>query len=323
MPKISSEQALLSDSARGLFDTGSQLQRVRKADPAWPDVDRAVWREACEAGWLKLLLREQDDGWGASVSDLMAILDGAADLLVPEPFAPGLVVTALLQGCATPDARALLDEMLQGRSITLLASTETFPLTGAPTYAIAEAQWADHVVCPNWESGVLQLVVAAREDLDEVWRVRRTIDGGGLRFFSLDNIPSRESAAELGVERTFSKAQNPLRLSASASLVGIAQHAFDITLDYLKTRRQFGTPIGAFQALQHRAASMHVSCMAARALVNEAFSRSIRRKSSRPARWPRPRRRPWPSHWSRSACRCMARLASPMSTSLLYTSDAL
>jgi len=270
MSDSASERGLLRDSARRLLDTGSQLGRTRAARASWPEVDRKIWGEVCQAGWPMLLASEVDGGWGADASDMVAVLDGVADLLAPEPFAASLVVAPLLLACGTSSARAVLDDMVEGRSIALTALGETFPMAGDPTHVVAEAQWADRIVCADRTGEAFRLLAVEREELDQAWPARRTVDDGSLRFFSIEGVAGQELGLGPDIQGAFEAAGNLLRLGAAASLVGVAQRAFDMTLDYLKVRRQFGVPIGSFQALQHRAASMHVGCMAARALVREA-----------------------------------------------------
>ena len=89
------------------------------------------------------------------------------------------------------------------------------------------------------------------------------------------------------------------RAGLAAEMLGAAMQAFEITLDYLKTRVQFGQVIGSFQALQHRAAKMFTDLELARSASKAALHGDRRRRPDVPelVRWPRPR---WatPSTWS-------------------------
>jgi alkylation response protein AidB-like acyl-CoA dehydrogenase len=100
-----------------------------------------------------------------------------------------------------------------------------------------------------------------------------TVDGGSITRLALDGVARADLTVLLegeGARAAFAEARDLMRLGYAALLVGLMDAALAMTVAYLKDRRQFGVPIGSFQALQHRAASLYVVIKASRALLYEA-----------------------------------------------------
>ncbi len=268
--QLTADQILMCDNACRLLGDGAA--RSRAAGANWPTTDRVVWLAICEAGWPSLLLPEAHGGWGCSGADMVIVLEGIAGVMAPEPFGPTLPVSVLLADCGTEAASALLGRFLTGDEVTLLAERDPFPFVEHPDYVLSDAEWADSIICPVDAGDDFRLVVVAAKDLDNRWPLKCTIDGGAQRVFSLAGLDCQELGRGVAAERAYLSARNVLRLCAAATLVGLARHSLKMTVDYLKLRTQFGKPIGSFQALQHRMASAHVSCIASQALVHEAAS---------------------------------------------------
>lgn len=261
------EQVLMQDSALQLLGDG--VARTRAATDGWPRADRAVWADICEAGWPGLLLPEASGGWGGTALDMVMLLEGAAPALAPEPLPAALALAPLLAGCGSAAGDALLRQLLGGEAVVLAAEPGAFPLSADAAFTLFDAQWADEVICADGEGASFRLVAVPSAALQAV-PLRRTMDGGALRIFPAVPDPGRELARGPQAERAFDTAVNVLRLGAAASLMGLVRRALALTVEYLTVRTQFGQPIGSFQALQHRAASLHVAHAAAWALVCEA-----------------------------------------------------
>ena len=265
-----SDREMMRDSLAGLLETGDRLQRARAATTAGPGADRTTWTELAANGWLDLMTPEDSGGIGAEASDAVVLLEALGRQLSPEPLGPALAATGLLSAFPAPVARALAAAQLAGTGITLLAQPSTFPMPGRPSHVLVDAQWADHVLLPHGSGAAFRLEVAALRDTPDNWPVRTAIDGTAMRFLDIEQVATSAVAEGPDAERATAAAQNRLRLFAAASLCGIGAQVLDDVVAFLKLRRQFGVPIGTFQALQHRAASMHVGSLAVRALVREA-----------------------------------------------------
>ncbi|MBI0536479.1 hypothetical protein D9599_12925 [Roseomonas sp. KE2513] len=261
---------LMADSLARMLDTGSRRERARAAADL-PAASRGLGNELLEAGWLRLLLGEDSGGWGADPGEFAMLLENLGGMLAPEPLGPAIVAARLLSDCDTSATSALLSDFAEGRATLLVAQRADFPLADAPSHVLADAQWASQVLCAQWQDDHFHLLaVPITQQARGRWPMRRALDGGALWFFNPAEAGGTRIAEGPAAERAFATAQNLLRLAAAASLVGIGQRVLDLTTEYLRLRRQFGVPIGSFQALQHRAASMHVTIHGTRSLVREA-----------------------------------------------------
>lgn len=261
------EQVLMRDSLVQLLGDG--VARARAAGDAWPRIDRALWADIAGAGWPGLLVPEACGGWGGTALDMVMLLEGAAATLAPEPLSAVLAIAPLLADCQSAASAALLRQVLGGEGIVLMAESGAFPLSPEADSVVFDAHWADEIIRAEGEGESFRIATLPAADLIAA-PLRRTIDGSGQRVFSLPTGAGLELAHGPGAESAFDRAVNRLRLATAASLMGLARSALALTLDYLSVRTQFGQPIGTFQALQHRAASLHVAHTAAWALVCEA-----------------------------------------------------
>ncbi|MBP2151148.1 acyl-CoA dehydrogenase family protein [Xanthobacter flavus] len=261
------EQVLMRDSLVQLLGDG--VARTRSAGEAWPRIDRAPWADIAGAGWPGLLVPEASGGWGGTALDMVMLLEGAAATLAPEPLPAVLAIAPLLAACESAAAAALLGQLVSGEAIVLMAESGAFPLSHEAGFVLFDAHWADEVICAEGEGDAFRLVAVPAADLADA-PLRRTIDGSGQRVFSLPAGAGLELARGCRAEAAYHSAVNRLRLGAAASLMGLVRGALALTIDYLGVRTQFGQPIGSFQALQHRAASLHVAHTAGWALVCEA-----------------------------------------------------
>jgi alkylation response protein AidB-like acyl-CoA dehydrogenase len=107
-----------------------------------------------------------------------------------------------------------------------------------------------------------------------------TVDGGSITRLHFDGVKlAALTVLQKGAEAAFAEATDLMRLGYAALLTGLMDEALQITVAYLKDRRQFGVAIGSFQALQHRAASLYVVIKATRALLYEAARAGPERRS--------------------------------------------
>lgn len=270
MPQITDDQWLMRDNARRIFAGDNGLARTRRTAEDWPRIDKAVWREFAAMGWLSLLVPEAKEGMGGSASDFVVLMEGLGDLLPLEPVGPALTTAPLLAACATKLAEDLLGAVQKGDRIVLAATESPAPLLEATTHVIPSANWADFVVFGVDDGGEFTLRALELEQAGKALSILRTVDGGAIGAASLNAAPGHLLAKGQAIRNAFGRCRNLQRLGAAASLLGIAFETLQKTVDYLKLRRQFGVAIGSFQALQHRAASLHVACHATRAVVHEA-----------------------------------------------------
>lgn len=258
---------LIRESAAGLAPRTGDLRRIRALRFTEPGFDRAVWREMCDMGWLGLLLSEANGGSGLGVQAFCALTEELGASLTPEPLIPAAMAACLLP----PDH---LSAVLSGDRIVLPAwqekphSIETAggattvsrgTVTGKKLF-IPMAAGADAFVVSTPQGLALVEQSAAGVHLE----LTQTQDGGNVGTLTLNDAPAEvfpgDAAAALEVAV----------MATSATLLGMMDRVFGITLEYLKTREQFGRKIGSFQALQHRSADLKIQVSLARASVDAA-----------------------------------------------------
>jgi alkylation response protein AidB-like acyl-CoA dehydrogenase len=257
---------MIRDSAAGLAPRTGDLRRIRALRFTEPGFDRGVWRQMCEMGWPGLLVSEELGGSGLGVQEFCALAEELGASLVPEPLIPASFAAMLLpadhlasvlsgerivlpawqeqpHSISLVGSCALSGGRLHGRKmfVPMAAGADAFLVTVAGGVALVERDAAGlHVVStPAQDGGNFASV---------------TFDGAAAEFIAGDAGEALEVAA----------------LATSAYLLGCMDRVFGITLEYLKTREQFGRKIGSFQALQHRSADLQIQLALTRAVVNAA-----------------------------------------------------
>ena len=257
---------MLRDSVAAVAPRDGGLQRIRALRFQQPGFDSAVWQQMCEMGWVGLRVTEADGGAGLGMTEFCAIAEELAGQLVPEP----------LIACAT-SARALRDDhlasVLTGKQVVIPAWQERADTVAIGTdTAIRGGRVSGRKVFVTMAAGADAFLVAASGGLALVaadaagvhLEVAQTQDGGHFGTLTLTDAPATPVPGDLA------EAIEDAVLLTAASLLGIMERSFALTLDYMRTRKQFGRPIGSFQALQHRAADIKMKIALTRASVESA-----------------------------------------------------
>lgn len=288
-------RAMLRDSlARYLADHYDFDQRRRLLDDA---TQAPLWRGlGSELGVLGATLPESAGGMGGGFLDAMAILETMGASLAAEPYLSTVVIAGgVLTRVGGDRAQALLAAIAAGDAVVAFAHDEPHTRFDATdlhtTVASRGAGWLleGHkavVQCGPWAT---QFLVSARSadtasanlllvDPSAPGLVRRdyrTLDGGWASELRFDRV-ELPGDAMLGVggeaQPLIERALDEAALAVCAEAAGVLQRLITDTADYLKQRRQFGTPLASFQVLQHRLADMHIALAQARALTWAAAS---------------------------------------------------
>jgi alkylation response protein AidB-like acyl-CoA dehydrogenase len=277
------EQDILRDGLNRFLATRYDLERSRtavKTGAGWqPDVWKAF---ADELGILGAALPEDVGGIGGGPVETMVIAEALGYALVVEPYVDTAVVCAgLLHRAGGPRALELLERVVAGSAIVSLAATEAasgdhwqdvettarrdgsdWVLTGSKILAIA-APFATHL-----------LVTAATPSGLSLFLVDRSQSTAGLELHAYRTVDDRRAAdlvinelrlpsdALLGGEgqaaASLETARDDGAAAVCAEAVGCMRRVLGDTVAYCKQRKQFGQPIGSFQALQHRMVDMHM-----------------------------------------------------------------
>jgi len=262
---------MLRDSAAAIAPRTGDLKRIRDQRFTEPGFDKAIWREICAMGWPGLHLPEDKGGSGLGMSEFCALSEELGASLVPEPLIPVAMAASLLPADQ-------LSAVLAGDRIIIPAWQEkpnSLDLGGATTLSggkltgrkmfVPMAAGADAFLVTH--PGGLAFVERTAPGVS--MHLEQTQDGGHFATITFDNAPAEGIAGENGLANA-SQALEEAALATSAYLLGVMDRAFAMTLDYMKTRQQFGRTIGSFQALQHRAVDLKIQVSLTRASVEAA-----------------------------------------------------
>lgn len=241
------DQHEIKRTAKDLLSTRSNPDRQREAAESG-EYDLALWKELGELGWPGVAIAEEHRGGGLGYVELAGLLEEAGYALLNGPFLSSVMCAAAISEAGSPEQKETW--------LPKLASGESTGAFGIDGEIVPDATAADVVVLIDGETAAARLVFGEDLAIPEL----HTID------------PTRRYArCEAGTvtgEQMPETAESALDLSAiliSAELVGICQRVLDMTLGYVKERRQFGRPVGSFQAVQHRCARMLLDTESARA----------------------------------------------------------
>ena len=270
--------SMLADAAAAFAKPDSK--RVRAARASAPGFDRKVWREMAEQGWFSVLVPEAQQGLGLGLEAAAAIAVRIGYAVYPEPFvAASVLTTAALARCDNPlPSASLLDAIASGERLVTLAwqndAGELAPkttavrareagaarlLTGSCRFVRVAA--ADTFVVAAHVPGGLALYAIERTRAGLAIESEAAADGSASARLVLRDVAVSASDCVAGLgcaEAALAYALDAAILCSAAELTGIMERVLELTFDYLRTRKQFGKPIGSFQALQHRAVDIWI-----------------------------------------------------------------
>jgi len=295
---LTDDQVLLKQSAADFVKKESPVSRVRKLrDEGDPDgFSRALWRKMAELGWQGMLIPEQYGGLSMGYADLACVLEECGRNLVPEPLLSTIALgaNAVLLGGSEEQKQEILPRVADGSLVMTVAYQEKasrydlakvacradrrgdgYLLSGEKTLVL-DGHVADLLVVAARTSGApgdargISLFLVPRGTPGLETRRQESVHLRNVAWVSLRDAEVPSGAllgAEGGGLDVLEGVIDRATVALCAEMLGGMQAAFEMTLDYLKTRRQFGVLIGTFQALKHRAARMFVEIELARSAV--------------------------------------------------------
>jgi alkylation response protein AidB-like acyl-CoA dehydrogenase len=294
--EYSDEQRLLSETLRKFLSTAYSFEARAKIVASASGHSDDVWAVLAEMGILGVPFDAEHGGFGGTMVDMMVVMEALGEFLVVEPYLAtvGLGGRFVARGGTEAQQKRLLPPLVQGRLKMAFAQTERgsrYDLRHVATRGTRSRdgyvlEGAKHMVVHGGAADVL--VVSARtaggdRDVDGIslFLVERAAPGVAVaEYRTLDNLRVADvtlSGVRVGPDALVGAEGEGFELAdevvdhatalVCAEAVGAIKYAHDATLEYLKTRRQFGVPIGSFQALQHRMVDILISYEQARSIA--------------------------------------------------------
>jgi alkylation response protein AidB-like acyl-CoA dehydrogenase len=297
---LTEEHQLLQSSAADFVRSRSSLKRIRALrDSGDRDgFSRDLWHEMASLGWTGIVIPEKYGGSGLGYSHLMVVMEELGRGLMPEPMIPTTLATAaLLRGGSEEQRREILPAVAEGEAVLSLGHSEAgsrFDPYRVATRAernggkwrlagekrlVANAQSASQLVLSARTSGNdgdrsgLTLFLVDPQASGVTLTPQHLVDGRAAAIVRLENVDVPESAVVGEVDRggtLLAAALDRATAALAAEMLGSMLAAFEMTVEYLKTRKQFGVLIGTFQALKHRAAAVYTETELSRSAVMAA-----------------------------------------------------
>jgi pimeloyl-CoA dehydrogenase small subunit len=293
---LSEEQRLLKDSVDGLL-AGSydfdQRKKYAKEKGGW---SRDVWSKLAEQGLLGLPFSEDDGGFGAGGVETMIVMEALGRALMLEPYLPTVVIGGgfIRRGGSAEQKAAHLPSIIDGSKTFAFAQLEK-----SSRYDLADVRTSAKKKGDGWVIDGEKFVVLNGDSADVLIVTARSKGGqrdtSGIGVFlvpadakgvSKKSYPTQDglhaaditfTGVEVGADAVLGDPDNGLpliervvddaRIALCAEAVGAMDESLKTTVEYIKTRKQFGVPIGSFQVLQHRAADMFVFLEQARSMA--------------------------------------------------------
>jgi len=292
---LSEEQRLLKESVEGLLTDSYDFEQRKKYMKEKGGWSRAVWSKLAEQGLLGLPFAEADGGFGAGAVETMIVMEALGRAMVLEPYLATVVIGGgfLRHGGSAAQKAAHIPSIIDGSKTIGFAQLEKNSRYDLNDVATAAKKKGD-----GWVIDGEKFVVINGENADMLIVTARTKGGQrdrtGIGVFLVPadakgvvkkGYPTQDGLhaadigftnVEVGSDAAIGDPENALpliervvddaRTAICAEAVGAMDETLKTTVEYLKTRKQFGVPIGSFQTLQHRAADMFVALEQARSM---------------------------------------------------------
>jgi len=296
---LNEEQNMLKDAAKDFCANSTPITQLRKLrdDKDENGFDKATWQQMVELGWAGITIPEEFGGLGFGYMGMGVVLEECGRTLTASPLYSTAVIgaSAIIHGGTDDQKGELLPQVAGGEMLLAVAVEETPHHNPYRAETKAEKSGAGYKVTGD-KKFVLdghvadKLIVVARTsgksgDRDGITLVLVDGSADGVTTTRTIMADSRNAAnisfkgAEgqlLGEEGkgadVLDKVLDTGRILLAAEMLGGIQECFERTIEYLKTREQFGVPIGSFQALKHRAAEMFCEIELSKSVVLEALS---------------------------------------------------
>jgi alkylation response protein AidB-like acyl-CoA dehydrogenase len=270
---------MLASTVREFVDSTGDLGRVRDLSLTGAAIDRDLWQGLAEMGLIGLHIPEEYGGAGFGMIELAVVFEELGRMVAPVPLLSSVLAsTAVLKAGTDDQKRELLPAIASGETVATLAAFESahdgdpqtaqtalvaagdgFILNGVKKYVTDAPNAALFVVTAATDDGTVLVVVgsdARGVTVTSTPSLDATRPLGGVRF---DDVAVSASMIMSGADAAVRAALDLGVVALAQEQVGGAQRCLEMSVDYAKTRYQFGRAIGSFQAVKHRCADMLVA----------------------------------------------------------------
>ena len=284
---LNEEQQSLKDIAKEFLQKNAPVTHFREIRDTNNELgyDEVLWKEMVNLGWSGILIPEEYGGFDFGMVGMGSIFEEMGKTLTPSPlFATGVLGASLISLAGNDSQKqTLLPKIVEGSLTTALAleennrhspnvistsatkSGDNYEISGEKTFVI-DGHSANLLIVAartegsiDDESGITLFMLDPKTDGLEITKTSM-VDSRNSAQVQLRNVVVSSSDILGGLNNGSGILENVLdraQIAISAEMLGNASQAFQITLEYIKERKQFGAVIGTFQALQHRAAEMY------------------------------------------------------------------
>ena len=276
------EQQLLADSVRRFLSKDYDFEARRKivaSDAGWSP---KVWSTLAEMGLTGLPFSPDYGGFGGGAIDLLGVMEAFGEALVVEPYLPTVMAGLIVS--RSPLAKSILPAVVEGKMKLAFAHGEKGSRHDLSKVTTAAKKSAD-----GWTLEGEKAAVVGAPMADKLVVSANTGDGIGLFLIDRPSVKAYRTMDEMRAADVMLRGTKAEPLSGGLALieevtdfatalicaeaVGAMKFACDTTLEYLKARKQFGVPIGTFQALQHRMVDMYIAYEQAKSMACLACSK--------------------------------------------------
>ena len=300
MPLVLNEdQNMLKDSAKNFCSDNTpitQLRRLRDENDSL-GFDKETWTQMVELGWSGITVPEAYGGLGFGYMGLGVVMEECGRTLAASPLfaTAALGTSALIYGGSEEMKAGLLGHVAEGKLLLALALEETahhspykinsrvekassgYEISGTKNFVL-DGHVADKLIVvgrsfgKQGESEGLTLLLVDREAAGVAVTRTKMADSRNAANVSFEKASGVLIGEEGKGAEILDKVLDVGRILLAAEMLGGIQECFERTVEYLKTREQFGVPIGSFQSLKHRAAQMFCEVELSKSVVLEALS---------------------------------------------------
>jgi 3-oxocholest-4-en-26-oyl-CoA dehydrogenase beta subunit len=296
---LNQEQRILSKSARDFLRKECPKSLVRQLRDDEKGYSETLWHKIAEMGWLGVEIPEAYGGTGGDFLDLCLLLEAMGEACLPGPFLAAAVLGAgaLLEAGTEDQKETFLPLLAEGKVLLTLAQIEPGGWYGtSPIKTRAEktgdgyrlqgtklfvdyAHVADHILCAADTAEGLSLFMVERNSPGLSIQAFKALGYDKPCEVVFENVLLPESTRlgpSGGAGPILAILERKAAVAKCAEMLGMMRSSFEMALTHAKERRQFGRPIGAFQAVQHHLANMAVAMDSARYLTYQAAWRIAR-----------------------------------------------